>query len=526
MYEVLIVDDEPLARESLKYLIDWPALGFNITAEAEDGRQALDLLQSRHFSLVLTDIRMPAMNGLELVGRLREFSDAQVVILSGYEDFEYARRGMKLGVNDYLLKPVDEDDLIEVLRRIGSAIAERQLLRRQQDLGLNVLRDQFFRKLTHGQISRKNADEQSLILNLRRDVDSYSCLLVEMDFLSTDNGYLTEWDIELKSYAVRNVLEELCEHKGYVFEDTEERYGVLLFGDSGTWEEYSLRLFAQKISRAIEANVKETISIGLGDRCVLSMLDLVLAYQSAEKALDGKFLRGNNTILSVSDCSGQGGENSAIHALQDEVLDSVKSCNADQVKDAIHRLWEEFRSGGIQGDRIRVNVLELLVRLLQLVHSYGANADELFHYENRDYERVMKAKTIDELCAFAEMKCEGVLFLLNRMRAIQPNSVIGAVKEIVQAQYHSNVSLRSVAKQVFLNPNYLGKVFKARTGLSFNEYLLQIRMNKAKQLLLHTDKKVYEIAQEVGYGELDWFYKRFKAFAGISAGEFRAHNSE
>ncbi len=522
MYEVLIVDDEPLARDSLRYLIDWPEYGFNITAEAEDGKKALELMQRRHFSLVMTDIRMPTMNGLDFIAKLREFSDAQVVILSGYEDFEYARQGMKLGVNDYLLKPVDEDDLIEVLRRIGSAISEKQLLRRQYDLGLSALRDQFLRKLAHGQVNRRELEEQNRLLNLKGEEENYNCLIVEMDFLSADNGNLTERDIELKSYAVRNVLEELCDKKGYIFEDSEDRYGVILSGSAGVWQEQSLREFAEEIAKAIKVNVKETVSIGIGDRRATCMLDVEDAFQEAEQALDGKFLRGNDSILSSTNALSREMENAAIQALQEEVLESIKAYKEDRMKDAIRRLWEEFRTGGVNGSHVRVMVLELLVQLLQLVKSYGANPNPLFQYEQGDYEKVMKAKTVDELSTFAELKCMGVMLLLSRLKDMQPNSVVGTIKKIVQENYHSNVSLRSVAQQVYLNPNYLGKVFKAGTDLSFNEYLLQVRMEKAKELLVRTDKKVYEIATDVGYGELDWFYKRFKSYAGISAGEYRS----
>jgi two-component system response regulator YesN len=525
MYKVLVVDDEPLARESLKFLIDWSAYGFEIAAEAEDGKIALALMRQRHFSLVLTDIRMPTMNGLEFIEKLREFSDARVVILSGYEDFEYARHGLKLSVNDYLLKPVDEDDLIGVLLRISEEIAEQQLLQRQHRLGLTVLRDQFLRKLAHGQVNGKEIEDQSRLLNLRSEVGTYSSILVEMDFLSVDNDELTERDIELKRYAVRNVLEELSVNKGYVFEDSEERYGLLLFGDARLWDTRSMLKFAEEIAPAIEVNVKETVSIGLSNRVVSSMMSVDLTFRAAEEALDGKFLRGNNSILSdtkATNASGQRLESAAIQVLQEEVLESIKSYKEDLVKGAICRLWEAFRGGEIIGSQIRVMILELLVQLLQLVKSYGANPEPLFHYEHRDYERVMRTKTIDELYAFMEIKCMGVLQMLVRMRDLQPHTVVGIVKKIIQEQYHTNVSLRSVAQQVYLNPHYLGKVFKAGTDVSFNDYLLQIRIEQAKELLVRTDKKVYEIALAVGYGELDWFYKRFKTYVGISAGEYRS----
>lgn len=197
--------------------------------------------------------------------------------------------------------------------------------------------------------------------------------------------------------------------------------------------------------------------------------------------------------------------------------------------EALGLLWDSFRAGGGNaggasagaGDHARMTVLELLVQLLQAVKTSGASSDTLFNYELGDYERVMRAKTIDELYAFTASKCIGVLELLRQMKELQPHHVVTEVKKIVQQEYHTNISLRSVAQKVYLNPNYLGKVFKAVTDQSFNDYLLHVRMEKAKQLLLGSNKKVYEIAQEVGYGELDWFYKRFKAYVGISAGEYR-----
>ncbi|QHW33315.1 response regulator [Paenibacillus rhizovicinus] len=522
MYEVLIVDDEPLARQSLQYLIDWKAFGFKITGEAEDGKQALELMRQRHFSLVLTDIRMPTMNGLEFIEKLRGVSDAEVVILSGYEDFEYARQGLKLGVNDYLLKPVDEDDLIAALRRIGASIAERQLLRRQRDLGLTALRDQFLRRLAHGPLSSPELEEQFRLLNLRNEAERLHCLVVEMDFLSADDGKLTERDIELKSFAVRNVLEEMCDGKGYVFEDTEERYGLLLFGTGGLNarnDDMPVKL-AEEIGAAVRVNVKETVSIGVG-QAAGDLRGVHQAYDSAEKALDAKFLRGKGSILTATNADGGEAESPELHALQEAVYEAIRNQREGEVKEALGRLWECCKSSGLGGNRIRAAVLEMLVQLLQLATSYGANSELLFHHDYGDYDRVMRTKTIDELFAFVDMKCVGVLLLLNRLKDMQPNSVIGTVKRIVQEQYHSNVSLRTVAGQVFLNPNYLGKLFKAGTDSSFNEYLLQVRMEKAKELLLRTDKKVYEIALAVGYGELDWFYKRFKSYAGISAGEFR-----
>ncbi|HZG58555.1 helix-turn-helix transcriptional regulator, partial [Paenibacillus sp.] len=166
-------------------------------------------------------------------------------------------------------------------------------------------------------------------------------------------------------------------------------------------------------------------------------------------------------------------------------------------------------------------VIELFVQLARIARELGASRDRLFDPAFGDYESVMRVKTIEELRRLAERKCEAVLDALGSLQEVRPNKVIEELKRIVQERYMDNVSLRGVAQEIYMNPNYLGKLFKSNAGMSFNDYLLQVRMEKAKELLLHSDMKVYEISQAVGYGELDWFYKRFKAYTGISASEYR-----
>ncbi|CAM4350735.1 two-component system response regulator YesN [Paenibacillus endophyticus] len=527
MLEVLIVDDEPLARESLKYLIDWEEHGFAITAEAEDGVRALELIRERHFSLVLTDIRMPRMSGLQFIEQLQECSEAKVIILSGYEDFDFVRQGLKLGVTDYLLKPVDEVELIHVLQRVVGVIKERERMKRREQLGLTVLRDQFLRKLAHGQAGGQELGEQSELLGLELG-GSCCCLLLELDFLSGEGKEISEQDMELKRYAIRNIAEELCSGSGYLFEESEERFGIFLMGDGGNVESGKARQLAEALAAAAKQYAKETVTIGIGE-WVQAAGRLADSYSGAEAALDGKFLIGGDTIL-TGRADRDGMKQQDTGKLREDLLEAVRSNREEALMDALAVLWDSFRAGGSNagggasagaGDHARMTVLELLVQLLQVVKTSGASSDTLFNYELGDYERVMRAKTIDELYAITASKCIGVLELLRQMKELQPHHVVTEVKKIVQQEYHTNISLRSVAQKVYLNPNYLGKVFKAGMDQSFNDYLLHVRMEKAKQLLLGSNKKVYEIAQEIGYGELDWFYKRFKAYVGISAGEYR-----
>ncbi len=532
MYDVLIVDDEPVARESLRYLIDWEEHGFAIRAEAANGQQALELLRERHFALVLTDIRMPTMNGLELIARMKDVADCPVVILSGYDDFEYARQGLKLGAKEYLLKPVDEDELIATLRRTAEELEERLFAERQHRLGLSAMRDQLLRRLVHGAASRREFEEQRALVGWRPGEETFGCLVVEMDFVyggGKDEEALSEKDIELKRYAVRNICEELTADDGFVFEDSEDRYGVLLFAGAAAKVPAALRERAEAIAASTARFAKETVSVGVGGHA--AGFDAVPgAYRAAEEALDRKFLTGAGSVLLSKDGVGESEEESGEAADGDEefrsiaslLLDAVRHFRREDAEASLERLWDAFRTSDVAAHRAKRIVLELFVQLARVVRETGASRELLFDRAFGDYEAIMRVKTIEELRRLTERKCEAVLAALASMKELRPNKVIEELKRIVASQYRNNVSLRSVAQQIYMNPNYLGKLFKANVGMSFNDYLLQVRMEKAKELLLHSDLKVYEISEAVGYGELDWFYKRFKAYTGISASEYRS----
>ncbi|SFB27255.1 two-component system, response regulator YesN [Cohnella sp. OV330] len=560
MYSVLIVDDEPLARQSLRYLLDWKSLGYQIAAEAADGAEALAVMKAQPISLVLTDIRMPVMNGLAFVERLREFSEAAVVILSGYDDFEYARQGMKMGVKDYLLKPVDEDDLEALLRRVSAELAARSRLDRRQHLGESMQREQLLRRWTLGQAGKDELEALRDLLPWQDRDGLYACLLIEMDFVYGGGAALTERDIALKRFAVQNIAEEICMGTGALFEVSEDRYGIVLRvdgrpGGAGDEErqaseagetdpskgaepwgtgaiaeaDRTAEALAVRIAESVALYAKETVTVGVG-HAVAEPLRTAESFAAAEEALAAKFLQGGGAVLrrleppaDVGDAEGRPAEPvKAFMALLERVLAAVRSQDRAATEQALAGLRQALPHSGMSAGAMRTAILYALVQLFQLLKEQGADTTPLFAREIGDYGRIMASKTADELLRFAEGKYIGVLEQLARMRAVKPNRVIAEAKAMIDAHYGENLSLRSIADRVFLNPNHLGKLFKSVTGLSFNDYLLQVRMEHAKRMLRETDLKVYEIASSVGYTELDWFYKRFKAFTGVSAGEYRA----
>jgi len=391
MYNVLIVDDESIARVSLLYLIDWTELGFQITAEASNGEQALDILKKEYFSLVITDVRMPVMDGLSFIEKLRTFSNIPVIILSGYEDFEYARQAMKMGVNEYLLKPVDEDELIQALNRMKQDIQERLVIERRTRDATHALKEQFLRKWSQGLIksAAQFADELK-ISTVTPYSHHYICILFALDQLKHHQCSNNVHETELMKYAIRNIIEEKFEKRGYVFEYNEQHFGLIYYLDTDEQQAYMTKL--EELKEQIATFTKVEVNVGVGSE--------VAAFS-------------------------------------------------------------------------------------EVVQSFAVAKHELEYQppENDNMQRI---------------------------------------KQWIEENYARNISLREIANEIYMNPVYLGQLFKTNMGMGFNEYLLRIRMEKAIQLLLHSDKKVYEIAYEVGYKQLDWFYKKFKSYTGISASEYRS----
>ncbi len=410
MYDILIVDDEPAARKSLEYLLDWEKHGFQIADEASNGEEALALMAGHSYQLVITDIRMPAIDGLQLAARIKEAGDVPVIIVSGYEDFEYARQAVRIGVEDYLLKPVGADELAEKLSAIKQEIEEKMLLEQRLYHALPVMREQWLRHWAHGVLEDPSFLRRLELSVEQENVGSFCLMLVELESRAPAMYDRQDRDLKIRRFAVRNVVEESCGKEAEVFEESDRRYGLIWIGDEGAMDQEWLLERAKRLLAHVERYAREPITIAIGP-VVGDFQDVVHSYLSALKALDERPLDAQGPIL---------------------VSDGVDWKQEPQAKQTIER-----------------------------------------------------------------------------------------VKNMARKQFHHNLNLRQIAGQIYMNPTYLGQLFKMHEGITFQQYLLKLRMDRAKELLLRTDKKVYEIAAEVGYRELDWFYKKFREVEGKSPSEYR-----
>lgn len=524
MYKVLLVDDEPGALKSLKYLLDWNKAGFEIAGEAGNGKQALEMLREGQYSLVITDIKMPVLDGIGLIEQLREFSDIPVIIMSGYEDFAYAKKALAFHVKDYLLKPAEEDDVFKLLRSIEEELEQSAHLQQKLKYGAQAMRDQLLYKWAKGILRGEALFDRLSMLDIRLNAACGICFaLIQLDVEEWADSEQVDAELQANRFAVRNITEEVIGSEGYVYEDGENRFGVVFYAEGAPLNAGHIGSAISNVSDYIAKFTRTTVTIGIGS-IVYQVADAPSSIARAESMLDQQLFFGKRDLLAAEmfiQRGQEGGDAQQWQELTVAIVRLVKEGHLADLEALLQRQWEAFAQTESSPARIKSFIVELFVELFRIAREAGCDYESVFDPRHQDYERIVRAKTLAGLLEITGEKCANVAQQLSRSAATHPAGVIEIVQAWVNERYGETISMKRLASQVYMNAAYLGQLFRQETGMSFNDYLLQVRMEKAKAMLESTDRKVYEIAAAVGYTDMDWFYKKFKRYTGLSPSEYR-----
>lgn len=374
MLKVIIVDDEPYIVQGLSMIIDWNTAGYEIIGTANDGEEALELIKSMDPDLVITDIKMPIMTGLELLEKVRveKITDANFVILSGYNDFEYAKTAIRFGSIDYLVKPIDKEELLGVLERVRNTTVR---VERQEEANSTTGTDSYVKEfLSSLEKSGNSPDEISSSTEIKKDLMDELLHAIE----TNQKDKIEEFSEEFFAYTTHS-------------------------------EEHLVRLAINYV--------------------IFGLLHLAVAIDSD------------------------------------------------------------------------INQKEILTNIL------SSTLDSDTHTET-DSSNITSA-----FLEFGEY--------LVQLRGNQSQNSLSLVEEDIRTRYMENLTLKELGKKYFINSAYLGQIFKKQYGESFKDYLNRVRMIKAEELLLNSDLKIHDIAEQVGYGDVDYFINRFILYAGCTPAKFR-----
>ncbi|WP_027092046.1 response regulator [Cohnella thermotolerans] len=530
MYKVFLIDDEDEVREGMMARTDWASFGFELAGAFGNGKEALEAADLRPPDLVITDICMPFMDGLELTKRIGEkYRDVKTVILTGYEDFDYAKRAIQLKVHEYLLKPINFREFAGLLARLKQELDEERARRedmRRLQLQLNeslpLLREKFLERMATSVVSEEEIERKFRLFGLRLEGPAYIALVMDIDEFKGDSGGGQAPERELLRFGAANIVQEIFgqEHGGFVFGTKDEKTAVLY---AGAAEDCSVaaQTLASQAAHSIEKYLKVRVSFGIGrprDR----KSALSSSYLEAISALDYRFLLGKNRIIAIHDVERGTGLHQLGYAEWERKLLAAMKLGNEQAYASTLREWiEHLRRSVPSVDKGYASIQRFLVSVMNLVEETGYG-EEAFEAD-RPFARVPTLKTLDALREWLTEWGIRILRQMDSRRRTDADSHLQAAKEFVERNYADpNLSLQQAAQQACMSVNYFSAMFKQYCGQTFIEHLTGIRLAKAKELLAGTALKTYEIAEKVGYEDPQYFSVIFKRNVGVTPKEYRA----
>lgn len=529
MLKVLIVDDEPFIRQGLRVIVDWEAEGFEIIGEAVDGKKALEILEFTDVDLIIADIRMPHIDGLQLLQEIRErgMNDVDFVILSGYEEFSYAQTAMKYGCLDYIIKPINMDYLLSILRKISQQKEQRRADEADEEARSAAMLERNLLPLLAGKYDEINLNYVREHLSL---TDKIRYISVELDM--SDSRLHEKSEEERRSmqrvlYAsLKNALGDDGDHVIFDVAKMENCYDAgLIFcdrmahGQNMREQEYFDRLVSS-VERGVECRI--VMQVG----CEVDRPErLSESYSSANIAKFMQDFRGNGTLFFADEQRQMQGEMSGeaygqVKGQLDAVVNAVERGSQPDIEAAVDALYRHMGECNMDYRFISMNLSNILFRLMHMAVEKDSNLDQQeavgYIIENAFDKGVMRGSAAH----FARFCCEYADYL-KQMENQSAGDILDMVEREIGEKYMTNISLKQLGEKFYINSAYLGQLFKKKHGESFKDYLNKVRINKSVELLANTDMKVYEISMAVGYQSLDYFVNKFVAQRGHTPAKYR-----
>ncbi len=551
MVKLFLVEDEIVMRDGIKQQINWEKEDIEFVGEASDGELAWPMILETKPDILLTDIKMPFMDGLELSALVRkELPDTSIIILSGYDEFTYAQQAVSLGVTDYLLKPLPPGKLLECIRRVQEKIEQEraqsdsvwseELAREQKDAEKNLL----FRALVTNDRSLKEIVSMADHLQIHISARYYAVML--MAVRGKENAFPDE---DLR----REIALATEKSDGWIFFDRNEN-GYAMIGTANSIEDIqnSEKLLIENLRKLAEADSVNTWFIGVGET-VNRISDIDKAYYSANKAMSYRFIDGLNRVVYADEAcrtkakegrkesAGESGLSSVSEAPVLDVSGAVQNDNSREMLENFLRTGtyeeaEPFMEGvfGSIGDNnlnsyvfLTYLSMDLYFTMVRFLKEMGRRADEIDEKLGDINTLVKNQVRADEARAYLTSYLKELIHLRDHNTQKRYGKILRDAVSYIDENYdREDISLNKVAETVGLSQNHFSSIFSQEMDMTFIEYLISRRMEKAKELLRTTQMRSSEVAYKVGYKDPHYFSATFKKIQGMTPREYRTSCQE
>ncbi|ATD54512.1 response regulator transcription factor [Clostridium chauvoei] len=485
MIKVLIVDDEYYSRKGLKCIIPWEKMKCKVLGEASNAYEAINIAKEIKPDIIITDINMPEINGIEMAKNIKEIlPNTKFIVITGYDDFQYARGAVKINALDFILKPIQVSEFTEAINNAVSLI-EKERINNSLSIEKQILR------IVRGQSPIEIIDNYFNLLDSIRIVlinnDSYEYFNNNnKDYLNTRISYIVkEW--------IRNNISSY-----YIFEPHANRIGIIIT----TSENVDFKELIKRIIEELDGVI--TISITQEE----SPLELRELYKRAKNLYEKCFYEGYGKVLKEQEKKELTIDHLKFDELVNEIVDNILNADIKKAEKSINYLFKIFSYKMIKKSKIIKVVLELVLRVKQGFIELGISSEALEAIElENDYNQMIDLKK--DLETFIVVAVENI----REYRGTLEDSSIKRAIKFINNNFNKNISLKVVASSVYLNESYLSRELKQTLGMGFSEYIRKLRIEKAMELL-KKGFSVSSVAKEVGYSDYRQFSTNFKKYTG------------
>jgi len=513
MYSIFLVDDEEIELEMMRDIIRWEEMGIYVAGTAINGKDAMEKIQMIQPDIVLTDVQMPIMNGIELAKQVTEqFDWMKIVFLTGHDEFTYVKSALNVGAVGYLLKPLDLEEIASVMTRVKEKCEEVRLKNKSiQVTKSNILKELIYEK---NEDRKSNLMESFERLERRSYQADYTVVLVSID----DH-------VEEREMFIEDAMNQLRTFMGHYFlscqlswNDVSLREGeMLILMDSHP--RVMQRLFWVELAQAVKQALPFMVTLAVTEQ-VGPLTQVHVLYDHARKVLSELFYTGYGKVIFAQDMRMNMDSDQLPPFAENELLEAVQQMEEERVVWMLQEYCTRLVTLRVRKKFIHDWALDLVGRIQDQLRS---NPSDTHTAETRAnvYHAIYDCQTIHEIEEAVSQILRHMMDSMKDRFTDKNLKLVHQVSSIIQQTYHEQITITSLSSQVYLSPNYLRSIFKEKTGVTIHDYLTRIRLEKAKQMLSDPSLKVQDIAQKVGYESTSYFISLFLKHQGVTPNEYR-----
>ncbi len=534
MYKVLIIDDESIIRKGIKNIINWKQLDCEVCADACDGIEGIELIKTYLPEIIITDIHMPGLDGINMIKQVKDIvPNSKIIILTGYRDFDYVHEAIKCGAYDFLLKPTKIEELTSVLAKAVNEISEQEIKHQEVDRfrllfeqSIPILRE----RLLHDIIYGINTNENEIIEKMKLfkiDIKNFVLVIMENDY--DEKSTSTQYDKHLCQFGIVNSFQEIFAEKYEVISImlNKSRVGFIIQkADKSPIDISEVSERCGYLQEVITNGFGFTVTIAVSSNGV-SAMELTEKHKECLGSLEYKSYIGNNAIIQYNDLNSffRYEDYSTLDNYQKQLLESIKSGNESLVKVSTQNIFRYIAANNININYLKNFYYSTLSSINDIRITVLAAETDKKHEEGKDIASLLqlieKCDSLEELNSLLEEVAFRIAAKVNNYNNRSIKLVLRKAIEYIHEHYNEQVTLNEVADSIYVSTFYISRMFKKELGKNFVDYLNDVRIEKAKELLKDVKYKTYEVADLVGISDPHYFSKLFKKHSGITPSEYR-----